>query len=54
MTIKADIKLPYEFDLFYDIKTLAQLEKEYLEAVTKVDVLQELCKDYNITLKEVN
>lgn len=52
MTIEADIKLPYDFDLHFDIKTLQQLKREYVWAKEKVALIETLCEEYDIPLKD--
>jgi len=45
-----DEELPYEFDLLYDIKTLAELRQKYIWAVQELEGLNELIKTYNIKI----
>jgi hypothetical protein len=46
-------RLPHEFDLCYDCKTLKELNREYtrlLHCVAELEDLKNLAKHYNITL----
>jgi len=43
-------KLPYVFDLLFDIKTTTQLRNEYLQAKQLIRDIEEVCKDTNIEL----
>jgi len=46
-------KLPHDFDLHFDIKTLDQLKREYVEALSKVDTIEELCEIHGISLRTI-
>jgi len=43
-------KLPYEFDLFYDIKTIDELKSEFAYVTKKQEHLLLLIKEYNIPI----
>lgn len=46
-------ELPYDFDLVWDIKTEAQLVREYLQAKKKATGIEEVCKSHDIDIKKL-
>lgn len=43
-------KLPYDFDLYFDIKTKQQLIDEMLQLKSSLNMMQELIEIHNIDL----
>jgi hypothetical protein len=43
-----DKRLPYEFDLLYDIKTEEELAREIVQARRRYHGLLELCREHKI------
>lgn len=49
-----DPRLPYEFDLYYDVHRLSQLIHDFggLESALRADHIKALCKSYGIDLRD--
>lgn len=52
MIYRQRFELPYSFDLIYDIKTVAELEKRLGELKNELNDLNDLCKSHNIKITE--
>jgi len=43
-------RLPYQFDLLFDVKTAKQLRAEYRSLKERVELIEKLCQEHGISL----